>query len=144
VRPTFIALLLMLVGGCQKPLHVYESKKPAFAVSTNANGAISLNSKPVTSDILLVTGAVQRVNLPLLSSPFIAGDKASCAIGVPARAIPAHPEVSKVVLHYDNHGWLQGLTRGSQIVLRFNKSGEFDGVVVDSALVGSPNQKKPQ
>ena len=137
-------ILLLLLVGCQKPLHVYESKTPAIVISTNANGAISLNSKPVTSDILLITGAVQRVHLPLLNSPSIAGDKASCVIGIPARAIPAHPEVSKVVLHYDNDGWLQSLTQGSQIVLRFHKSGEFDGAFMDPALFGSPNQTNPR
>ena len=124
-----ILLLMTLGAGCKSALDVYESKAPpAVVVSTNTNGTLSLASRGLSSQIVLVTRAVQRVDLPLLNSPSIAGDKATCMLSVPAHSIPAHPDFRRVALHYDNHGWLQGLKAGTQLVIRFHKNGEFDGV----------------
>jgi hypothetical protein len=74
-----ILLLIALVAGCQSALDVYESKAALTAVvSTNTNGALSLAWRHLPSEVMLVTGAVQRVELPLVNSPSLAGDKASC------------------------------------------------------------------
>src|SRR5436305_6576982 len=101
---------MALVAGCKSALDVYESKAPpAVVVSTNTNGTLSLTSSGLSSEVVLVTGAVQRVDIPLLNSPSIAGDKATCILSVPAHSIPAHPHLRRVALHYDNHGWLQAL-----------------------------------
>jgi hypothetical protein len=122
-------VLVFLVTGCRKTLDVYESKSPSpLVTSTNTNGAVLFSSRQAASDTLLITGNVQRVKLPLLNSPSVGGDKASCLLKVPASSIPEHPDVSRVNLHYDNHGWLQGLTPGTEVVLRFQRNGEFDGV----------------
>jgi len=144
-----IPLLLMvaLAAGCKNALDVYESKAPAaVVVSTKTNGMPSLALRDVSSDGVLITGAVRRVDLPLLNSPSVAGDNATCMLLVPARSIPAHPDVRKVALHYDNHGWLQGLKAGAQLVLRFQKNGEFDGVQLSASFVqpnGAGNRNRP-
>ncbi len=140
-------LLVALLAGCKSALDVYESKAPsAVVVSTNTNGTLSLASAGLSSEVVLVTGAVQRINLPLLNSPSIAGDKATCMLSVPAHSIPAHPNFSRVALHYDNHGWLQGLNAGTQVVLRFQKNGEFAGVQFPAnlfQLTGAANRSQP-
>jgi hypothetical protein len=131
-----ILLLIALVAGCQSALDVYESKAALTAVvSTNTNGALSLAWRHLPSEVMLVTGAVQRVELPLVNSPSLAGDKATCILLVPARSIPAHPDFSRVALHYDNHGWLQDLKPGTKLVLRFLKDGEFDGVQLPTNFI---------
>jgi hypothetical protein len=122
-------LLMALVAGCKNNLDVYESKAtPAVIVSTNANGTLSLASRDLSFQVVFVTGTVQRVELPLVNSPSLVGDKATCRLLVPADSIPGHPEFCRIALHYDNHGLLQGLKPGTQLVLRFQKNGEFDGV----------------
>jgi hypothetical protein len=140
-------LLMVLVAGCKSALDVYESKAPAaVVVSTNSNGTLSLASRGLSSEIVLVTAAVQRVDLPLLNSPSIAGDKATCMLSVPAHSIPAHPNFRRVALHYDNHGWLQGLDAGTQLVLRFQKNGEFGGVEFPANFIqqnGPANRSQP-
>jgi hypothetical protein len=129
-------LLLALIAGCKKDLHVYESRAtPPVIVSSNASGTLSLASRDVSSQIVLVTGAVQRVELPVFNSPSLAGDKATCRLLVPAHSIPCYPDFSRIALHYDNHGWLQGLTTGMQLVLRFQKDGEFDGVQLPANFI---------
>ncbi len=127
VKATIPMLLLMaLVAGCKNALDVYESKATAAVVlSTNTNGTLSLASRDLSSKVVLVTGAVQRVDLPLVNSPSIAGDKATCRLLVSAHSIPSHPDTCRVALHYDNHGWLQNLNPGTQLVLRFQKNGDF-------------------
>jgi hypothetical protein len=123
-----MVLLVGFIAGCKDALDVYESKAPAAViVSTNGNG-LSLPVHELSSQVTFVTGIVQRVKLPLVNSPSIAGDKANCMLLVPANSIPAHPDYQRVALHYDNHSWLQGMKAGMQLVLRFNKDGEFDGV----------------
>src|SRR4051812_18884208 len=124
-----LLVLLALVAGCKSALDVYESKaKAAVVVSTNTNGTLSLASRAASSDVVLITGAVQRVDLPMINSPAIGGDNATCVLLVPARSIPAHQDIRRVALHYDNHGWLRGLRAGTQLVLQFQKDGGFDGV----------------
>jgi len=128
MRSIIPVILLVLVAGCKKSLDVYETKKPTVVASTSSDGTLLLSSRELSSDTLFVTGIVQRVTLPLLNSPSIAGDNASCLLLVPAHSIPARPDFSSVVLHYDNHGWLRGLKVGHEIILRFHKDGEFEGV----------------
>ena len=142
-----LILLMALVAGCKNSLDVYESKAPKSVVlSTNADGLFSLASRALSSDVVLVTGAVQRVDFPLVNSPSLAGDKATCVLLVPARSIPAHPDFCRIALHYDNHGLLQGIKSGSELVLRFQKSGEFDGVLLPSNFIqqsGPANGSQP-
>jgi hypothetical protein len=136
-----IPLLLMvaLAAGCKNALDLYESKAPApVVVSAKANGMPSLALRDFSSVGVLITGVVQQVKLPSLNSPSVAGDNATCTLLVPARSIPAHPDVRKVALHYDNHGWLQGLKAGAQLVLRFRKNGEFDGLQLSASFI-QPN-----
>jgi hypothetical protein len=137
-------LLIAPLAGCKKALDVYESKAPAVLVSsTNTNGTVSLELRTLSSDLTLVTGIVQRVDLPLLNSPSVAGDKATCILSVPADSIPAHPDYSKVALHYDNHGWFQALKPGMHLVLAFRKSGEFGGMQFPANFIqtnGAANQ----
>src|SRR5690348_1414138 len=89
VKTTVLMVLLVaLVGGCKNALDVYESKAPlAVVASTNANGTLSLALRDRSSEVMLVTGAVNRVVSPVLDSPSIAGDKATCLLLVPARSI---------------------------------------------------------
>src|SRR3954467_5924155 len=129
-----LLLLLALVAGCKRALDVYESKARAAVVVSTTNGTLSLASRAVSSDVVLITGAVQRVDLPLLNSASIGGDNATCILLVPSRSIPVHPDVRRVALHYDNHGWLQGLSAGTQLVLLFQKDGGFDGVQLPANL----------
>lgn len=148
VKATISMLLLMaLVSGCKNALDVYESKAPiAVVASTNTNGTLSLALRERSSEVMLVTGAVDRVAAPVLDSPSIAGDKATCLLLVPARSIPAYPEFCRVALHYDNHGWLQGLTPGAKLVLRFQTNGEFDGVQLPASFIqpnGATNRNQP-
>ena len=142
-----ILLLVALVAGCKNALDVYESKAPAAVVaSTNTNGALSFASRDLSSEVMLVTGAVQRVDLPLVNSPSLVGDKARCLLLVPADSIPAHPDSCRVALHYDNDGWLQGLKLGDGLVLRFQKNGEFDGVQFPANFIqqsGAANGSQP-
>jgi len=144
-----IPLLLMvaLVAGCKNALDLYESKAPApVVVSTKTKGMPSLALRDFSSGGVLITGVVQRVKLPSLNSPSVAGDNAACVLLVPARSIPAHPDVRKVALHYDNHGRLQGLKAGAQLVLRFQKNGEFDGVQLSGSFLqpnGAGNRNRP-
>src|SRR5215471_4498567 len=107
-------VLRTFVVGCKSALDVYESKAPP-AVLVSTNGALSLASRDVSPDIVLVTGVVQRVDTPLLNSPSLAGDKATAMLLVPAGSIPAAPDFRKVAFHYDNHGWLQSLKTGTQL-----------------------------
>jgi hypothetical protein len=140
-------LLVALLAGCKSALDVYESKAaPAVIASTNTNGTFSLASRDLSSDIVLVTGAVQKVELPLLNSPSLAGDNATCMLLVPANSIPAHSDLHRVTLHYDNLGWLQGIRAGTQLVLRFQKNGEFDGVQFPANFIqpnGAANGSQP-
>src|SRR5262249_5719499 len=102
-------LLSALLVGCKKDLHLYESKAtPPVIVSTNASGALSFASRDLSSQIVLVTGVVQRVELPLVNSPSLFGDNATCRLLVPAHSIPCNLDLCRIALHYDNHGWLQG------------------------------------
>ncbi|MHC5804592.1 hypothetical protein ACYTX7_10325, partial [Streptococcus pyogenes] len=71
-----------------------------------------------------------------INSPSMVGDNASAHISVPARSVPAHPGVSKVILHYDNHRWLMDFKPSDQIILRFNRNGEFDGVYLTFGVAG--------
>jgi hypothetical protein len=129
-------LLPALLVGCKKDLHLYESKAtPTVIVSTNASGTLSLSPRDVASEIVLVTGAVQTVELPVLNSPSLAGDKATCRLLVPAHSIPGYSDFCRIALHYANHGWLQGLKPGMQLVLRFQKNGEFDGVQLPANFI---------
>jgi len=137
-----LLLLLALVAGCNSTLDVYESRVAAPVLSTNTDGTLSIASPDPSSGVTLVTGSVQRVDLPFVNSPSMAGDKATCMILVPAHSIPANPGSSRVALHYDNHGWLQGLQPGIKVVLRFQKSGKFDGVHAPRALP-RPNAPNP-
>jgi hypothetical protein len=136
VKATYLLLLLMpLLAGCKNALDVYESKAAlAVTVAFGTNG-ITLSPSNLAPAAVLVTGAVQRVELPLVNTPSIAGDKAKCIILVPVDAIPAHPDCSKVALHYDSDGWLQGIKEGTQLVLRFKKDGRFDGVQFPPNLI---------
>jgi hypothetical protein len=140
-------LLVTFIAGCKDALDVYESKAPtAVVVSTNGNGTISLAARDLSSEVTFVTGIVQRVELPLVNSPSIAGDKANYMLLVSANSIPAHPDSQRVVLHYDNHGWLQDLKAGMQLVLRFHKHGEFDGVQFPAVFMqqnGTTNRTQP-
>ena len=146
VKATTAMLLLMaLVAGCKSALDVYESKAPAVVVSTNTDGTLSLASRSLSPKVTFVTGAVQRVDLPFINSPSLAGDKATCLLLVPTRSIPVHSDFCRVVLHYDNHGWLQGLKPGIGLVLRFQKNGEFDGVQLAANFIqsGAANGSQP-
>ncbi len=140
VKATSLLILLMpLLAGCNNALDVYESKAaPAVAVATGTNGTPSFASRDLSPDVVLITGAVQRVDPPLVNSASIAGDKATCIVLVPTDAIPAHPHSRRVALHYDSDGWLQGIKAGAQLVLRFQKSGDFDGVQVPMNFI-QPN-----
>src|SRR5579864_9555186 len=141
-----MVLLMALVAGCKDALDVYESKAPAaVVVSTHTNGTLSLASRDVSSEVVLVTGVVQRVDLPLVNSPSIAGGKAACMLLVPAHSIPAHPDFRRVTLHYDNQGWLQGVKAGTELVLRFQKNGEFGGVQFPANFIqkGTANRSQP-
>jgi hypothetical protein len=45
---------------CKNAMDIYESKAPpVVVVSTGTNGALSLASRDLSSDIVLVTGTVQ-------------------------------------------------------------------------------------
>jgi hypothetical protein len=144
---TLLLPVMPLLVGCNTALDVYESKAaPAVVVSPGTNGALSLISRTPSSDVLLVTGAVQQVDLPFVNSPAVGGDKATCMLLVPADSIPAHPHLRRVALHYDNHGWLQGLSTGMQVVLRFKKNGEFDGLQFPANFIqanGAGNLSQP-
>src|SRR5438876_10816401 len=104
-------LLMALITGCKNALDVYESKAPlAVVASTNTNGTLSLALRDRSSEVMLVTGAVHRVVAPVLDSPSVVGDNATCLLLVPARSIPAPPDFCTVALHYHHQGSLQGLT----------------------------------
>jgi hypothetical protein len=148
VKTTVLMVVLVaLVPGCKNALDVYESRAPLVVVaSTNANGTLSFALRDRSSVVMLVTGAVHRVDSPVPDSPSIAGDKATCVLLVPAHSIPAHPDFCRVALHYDNHGWLQGLTPGAKLVLRFQTNGEFDGVQLPASFIqpnGAANRSQP-
>ena len=138
---------MVLLAGCKNALDVYESKAPAaVVVSTNTDGTLSLASRDLSSEVILVTGMVQRVDLPFFNSPSLAGDKATCLLLVPVHSIPAHPDFSRVALHFDNHGWLHGLKPGTELRLRFQKDGEFDGIQLPAnfiQLTGAANGSQP-